>query len=591
MRRLRKKLVIHKLNIRIAIYFTSLLILFCIAISLINARLYSKQVIEETESVYSQKLELITGVINKDFVELQKLHYGLVNNDYIRNSYIKTIENPTGTNIENLNWLISKDYASQDVKINSVIPLGMDGEVYSLIAHFPAYQSLVKSDDYKGATQTLRFQKMTLPNSFPLEYTNPDESQKTNITLYAQYYDKINFQTLGYLAINIRKENLFYDIKEVYKDSFDTIYVIDTESKELVYQIGNIEYQAENILDKNKYRTEINDLNYIGFSNKVVEYREWAVVGIISENQLYTTVNQLNKTIYLVLGIFIVAMVLTSIKISSTVTEPIKNVVESMEEFKKGNWPLPLEVSASDELGSLVSGYNVMLTNVLSLTSDIIKRHEDNKDLEINLIRKNIELLEAQINPHFIHNTLNSINYLVLKEGMTNVSEIIESFNNLLRTSMAVGVEFISVIKEVENIKDYCKIQNLRYPDVFSLDIIVDDNCRMAKIPKLILQPIVENSIIHGIIPKRELGVISINIKKDGDEVNIVVMDDGAGFQRENEKNKLTSSNRNEDLSMHIGLKNIKDRLELYYKEESSFEVYSTIGEGTTVVISIPFSN
>ena len=583
----RKRFKIKKINFRMALYFSILLVLIGISISIINILLYSQEVKDQVGNVTEQKMGLILGKIDTELSDITKFHSVLINDNAINTAFRNAAEDESDENVAILGELLQEHHLVE-AKISSIIAIGTEGQIYSAIKNYPAYQRLSNdNEEFDYFVDNMMYTNFSVPNTFPLEYTSPTEIQKSNITMYGQYFDMDSFNLLGYLAINVKKSHIFYSMNIIARETFETTIVLD-ENDNLIYRIGSL--QINDISELVDGQTlKIGNKKYTVFSQSLSNYSRWRVIGLLDEDYYKLRTRRLNLIIYFVLLFFTLVMVMISWMISKRITDPIREMVNSMREFQQNRWPMPLETDSQDEIKELIDGYNSMLTSFIALTDKIVHRHEENKEMELDLINTQIDLLEAQINPHFIHNTLNSMNYLAMKEENHELSQIIVSFNKLLRMSMAIDLDFITVGQEVENIKNYAQIQSVRFEDTFRISYDIDADAILAKMPKLILQPIVENSIVHGILPKKEIGNIKMEIRKLGDNLRVSIADDGVGISDYNLRNIDKKSE--ERLSKHIGIKNVKDRLSLYYGEDAVISIVSKEGEGTTVEFVIPYED
>lgn len=587
------KLQIKRINLRITLYFSSLLVLIAFVITFINIRIYSDELSVEIDNVVSQKQSLILGKLSENISKKREIHAALLSDVSVKSAFNAVYLSPSSDHIATLSSLLDSHY-SVGPYITSIIALGLNNEIYNPISRFPAYQALTNHNpDFEKLKSNLQYIRFSTPNTFPLEFASPTPAQKSNITLYAQYFDYENVKLLGYLAINFRMTDLFSDVASLIQETFSGFYVID-DRDQLIFQLGDIDYSQCSTLDLT-HLDETNSLinldhkSYSVIKSSLSGYERWTIISLHDRSIIKQKTDQLNRYIYLTLIGALFIMIIFSFILSNSITTPIKAIIRSMGEFGKGQWPEPLTTTNTDEIKDLIEGYNDMLKSFIKLTDDMISRQTEKQVIELDLMQTQIGLLEAQINPHFIHNTLNSMNYLALKEGNTELSLILESFNQLLRMSMAIDISFITVSQEIQNIKDYVRIQKVRFEDIFEITYDIDASAGIGKIPKLILQPIVENSILHGILPKGT-GTILIRIKKEEDQLRISILDDGVGIPTDTLK-KLVRKTRFGKISKHIGVQNVYDRLDMYYAETMQFQINSTINEGTVTTIFIPYED
>lgn len=579
---------IRKISVRITLYFTLILLLIALAITIINVYVYSEGLEEQISNVAAQKLSLLTGTIDNNIEHVKSIHQTLMRDEMVAEAFRATSSDPSEQNIRTLTTLVD-NYLEKGIDYQSIIPLSLEGDIYNL--NPPAYVDLVKDNTfYDNFKQDGNYMALSHPNTFPLRYTDPEEYQRNNITLYGQFFDYNDMLHIGDLAINFKRGRLFTNIEDLASDTFTATYIVDQQNQ-VVYQIGEIDYNLLPEDAKDSQIIDLGDKDYTYFTGSLVNYNRWRIVVLFDNDLIRIETSRLNRYVYTTLLIALFLMVFVSLVISQKITDPIREMIHSMDEFANQKWPKPLITHNEDEIKDLVNGYNSMLTSFIKLTDNLLSNQMQNQQIEIDLIKTQIGLLEAQINPHFIHNTLNSMNYLALSKGNNELSEVIESFNKLLRTSMAIDVSQVTITQEVENLKAYAKIQSVRFEDAFTISYDVDPDAIIGKIPKLILQPFVENAITHGILPLPKIGHIQITIVRENDDyLSIEITDDGIGMTQKM-INQILDGHNKKYYSEHIGIHNILDRIHLYYKEDFKFHIDSTLNVGTTIHLVVPYED
>lgn len=265
--------------------------------------------------------------------------------------------------------------------------------------------------------------------------------------------------------------------------------------------------------------------------------------------------------------------------------------------------PLPLFRSESDdEIGKLGESYNLLGAHIDMLKKEIIRGEARKKEADLRV-------LQAQINPHFLYNTLSSIHWIALMSKENRIADMVEGLSDFLRISLNQGQDYCPVAQEIAHIRHYVRVQSIRFPDQFVLHYIVDPALEQQMMLKLLLQPLVENAMIHGIQKAGNKGTITIMIQKDHvyKRMNVLVLDDGAGMTADKlkqlqaglipeDESGLISSDRplhGEQLEHPLsvggyGLRNVNERLLLHYGRDALLEVHSREGEGTRISFSIP---
>lgn len=270
---------------------------------------------------------------------------------------------------------------------------------------------------------------------------------------------------------------------------------------------------------------------------------------------------------------------------SRSTARSIKQLASLMDRVKKGDTSVKCIVDSDDEIGKLQSSFNFM-------TDEISLLLQERYDIGKSLKETELKALQAQINPHFLYNTLDLISWKAYQKGNDELNDIVCKMARFYRLSLSNGNDFIKLSDEFEHIRLYVELQNLRFEHTIILETELDPQIEDCLIMKLILQPIVENSIMHGILdcPDKS-GTIKISAKKINDRISISVSDNGSGMDKE----RLTEIRAHEDSSnianskSGFGLLNIIDRLKIYYTNYL-FDITSSLGEGTTVLIEFPIT-
>lgn len=308
----------------------------------------------------------------------------------------------------------------------------------------------------------------------------------------------------------------------------------------------------------------------------------WIVVGVSMESELMRRVDAALK-IYLLIavGLFMAALLLAYL-LSDEITKPIKALEHSMKEVEKGNFAhAALAVRDNNEIGNLSRSFNIMTEEIKNLI--------DQRDKEQQIKRRSeLRALQSQINPHFLYNTLDSIIWMAEWGKNQEVVRMTSSLAKLLRRSISNEQEVVTVAEEVEYTESYLTIQKMRYKDKLEYEITIEKEILQAKVVKLILQPLVENSIYHGIKYKEGKGTVRIAGYLAGGCTCLEVQDDGIGMEKETLE-KIFEKHVRDTRSNGVGLKNVNERIQLYYGAEYGITFESAPGKGTTAKIRLPY--
>lgn len=419
-----------------------------------------------------------------------------------------------------------------------------------------------------------------------------DEEKVFTISRTINNYD--NTQNLGVLAININLnvlnqyihsiENANLGSLIILNNQGETIYTssnkiqtYDVDSKELLLNQPDIDSILR--LKKGAFITKINNERYqVIFST--MQNTDWTVINITPYSEFSKDVNMIQRFVFLVGFFALTATIWITYIISNHITLPIIKLTKHLDSAINEELYVQEPITSNDEIGQMSNSFNQMLEQIKSLIDQTIRDEKIKRKLELTS-------LQHQINPHFLYNTLDSIIWMV-ESNDENTIPLIEALSGLFRISLSKGSALIPLAKELEHAKNYMFIQSMRYYNKFAFDIEVDPSLLQYLTPKLILQPLIENSIYHGIKPKKEKSHIEIKVISVGDEIEIKIIDDGIGMDEEKLTHILDSNYIKEHSSSGLGISNVHQRIKLYFGEDYGIFYSSIKNVGTTVTIRIP---
>ncbi|MHB8062940.1 MAG: sensor histidine kinase, partial [Ruminiclostridium sp.] len=309
---------------------------------------------------------------------------------------------------------------------------------------------------------------------------------------------------------------------------------------------------------------------------------QWFVVSTIPYSYLNSEAKKIRSDILLLSMACFILAVLLSYVFALSISRPLKRLVKAMKEVKKGNLSISISDDSNDEIGEVTGNFNSMLNEIKNLM-DSVKNEEKQKR------KAEIKTLQAQINPHFLSNTLNTVKWLAGTQKADNIEEIVTSLIQLLHVSMGKGGDFITMREEIEYIKNYVNIQEYRYYDKFKVIFDIEEEILDFKILKFLLQPVVENSIIHGIGPMAGQGIIAIKGFQYDDVLKITVTDNGTGIPNEKLSVLLVSNQEDKKYNFSgIGINNVRERIQMNFGELYGLQIESVLNLYTTVEVTLP---
>lgn len=353
-------------------------------------------------------------------------------------------------------------------------------------------------------------------------------------------------------------------------DSLSGIYWLDYESIQDAFMSSN-NFVEQNILGETVYA---------GFYS--ITEPKWYMVTILPSQPL---INQSNQIILQLLGIYLAILIFAIVLanfLARSITNRLSSVISQMKKVRQGP-PVPMESpQAHDEIGDLIDTYNYMTRKMDELIQKQAKASEDLRIAEFNS-------LQAQINPHFLYNTMDMINWLALQGHTSEVSTAVQNLSRFYKLTLSRKKGISTIEREEEHVSIYISLQNMRYHD--SIDFISDipDELLEYQIPKLTLQPVIENAILHGILEKEtKSGTIVLTGWLEDSDVVLLISDDGVGISPEKMPTILSGTGQSSSGGTNIAIYNTHRRLQILYGQKYGLTYTSTPGQGTEVQIRIP---
>jgi two-component system sensor histidine kinase YesM len=392
------------------------------------------------------------------------------------------------------------------------------------------------------------------------------------------------FVDLNYSAINNLCEGISLGSKGY-------VFIVDSEGRIVYHPRQTLLYsglkteKVEEVLsgDKTNFTTsegEDSKLYTVTRSDKT----GWTVVGVAYLSELMAGKDE-TQLAYLFTALFLIVVAsIIAIILSGEISKPLKELAGSMKEVQEGHFEhAEIEILDKNEIGMLSNSFNIMTHKIQDLMEENV--------LEQKLKRKSeLRALQSQINPHFLYNTLDSIIWMSESGKNQEVVLMTSSLAKLLRQSISNEDEIVTISSEIGYTKSYLTIQKMRYKDKLEFEIDIDESVLNECIVKLVLQPLVENAIYHGIKYKEGKGLIRITGHRDNKDIVINIEDNGKGMD-ENSLKHIFDKKDNSDNSRGVGVNNVNNRLKLYYGSDYGLTYLSEIDVGTTVEVRIPVSS
>lgn len=535
---------------------------------------------------------------------------------YVSNAAQDTLEEKTNDYLENIaNVTISKledsieyvedtgFYIAGNQELKSVLLLEKKGEltqteryeyhkevVTSLTAHGMVKQEI--NAIYIESVSGMRYNFSKADTYFDFEILGIEEYTSSGEWLsiedeifFARSID--TYQEEGQLAIlSIEVEpSVFYGtIQDIDYSGSGDVYLINRDDQIVVSQDTtqtgeelDVVYKELEKIDNVIYTEVIKDdvLTTVYVSQEISN--GWRLLLAIPTEYYVADVIEMQQNTMYILLISSIIIVLVIIAISRQVTRPIKQLSKAMEEVGQGNLEVNCVVESRDEVGVLSQSFNQMVKDM---------NHLIQSEYEQTMMKQDAEMrsLQMQINPHFLYNTLDTINWMARIHELDDIGDITSSLGELMRYSLSKRA-FVTIGDEIDNLKHYVEIQDVRYGDKMSVQFHVEEEISHCFIPKLLIQPILENAIVHGVEDKLEESIIEIHIYHEDEELFVIVEDDGVGMDQHAIEMILSDDAESKQGHTSIGVKNVNRRIQMVFGKDYGMQVQSVLGAGTKITL------
>ncbi|ADL43103.1 integral membrane sensor signal transduction histidine kinase [Caldicellulosiruptor obsidiansis OB47] len=310
------------------------------------------------------------------------------------------------------------------------------------------------------------------------------------------------------------------------------------------------------------------------------------IISFFSKKKIFESVNRITFITFGLILINLLVSLLLMLLFSKLITDRIAILNKKVNEISHGNLDAQINILGNDEIGQLTENIKTMAKNIKNLIDQVYLAEIQKQQIIAKQREIQLEMLCNQINPHFLFNTLESIRMKAFCTGQHEIAHVVYLLSDLLRKSLEMTTDLISLEKEIEIVKEFLEIQKFRFGDKINYKIEVQENLFSSKVLPFIIQPLVENSIRHGIEPMIGKGSIEVKVFEEDEVIKIIVADNGVGMSKE-KLEELLSSLDGKDKS-HVGLKNVYHRLRLFYGDEARIYIDSELSKGTNVKIQIP---
>ena len=540
---------------------------------------------EQIYSKSSQVLSTSSNSIESELKNLEELSYNILTDSQIQQYLSSISEDSTEydkfrirTNM--LDKLLS--YANKEEYIQSINLVDVNGEEY-----------IVGPRTFKlNQQQKTDITKMAIKANGSNVWLNPEKNDFIFATAREiRQFRNLSFDNLGTIIIYLNMDKLVANILEGSRKSDGEFLIVRKNNIIFPKEPSSVFKEAAISIDSQALESgyqfkKIDKKNYFLVHIKS-NYFDWGYLNVIPYNQIFENINMVKTFLIIIFILMFVVVTMFGIRFARNITLPLENLVDGMQYVKVGDFKqarkkaLTTSAFQDDEVGKLQQNFQTMIQQIDELINE-------NYSKQLTIKETEFKALQAQINPHFLYNTLESINWLAKGNGQSQISKMVEALGFLLRNSISLKQPLITIEEELNVVKNYVVIQKYRFEDRLDFHLQVDLDIVGFYIPKLTLQPLVENAIHYALEPKIDPCKISIYSIVDKETIKLIVEDDGPGmettFIEKLKKGEVKTRGQG------VGLSNINDRIKLSYGERYGINIESEPNKGTKVIIVLPFN-
>lgn len=561
-------------------YFTVTAIIAIALISLIIFQRFTNSlnatIIEENSGIVGQLGESVDSYLRNAMKVSDSIYYNVIKNTDISNDDIK----------KGMNLI----YVNNDNMIDDIALISGKGE---LIESMPALRlkdniNVLEKDFFKKSMAESEYINFSMPHIRDLFDRNENSySWVISLSRAVEVTDE-GKATQALLLINLNYRYFEEIFSNVNLGNGGYVYLTNDRG-DIIWHPKQNEIYSGRFNEDNKYAATLKDgITVENLSGKnltlnvrTIGYTGWKLVGVTPSAALGVDGIKFRFFVLFVADLFLFLLAMINAFISDKISNPIKSLDGSVREIESGNLNVEIVPSGSYEVEHLGKSIKNMLGRIKVLMSDLVAEHNAKRKSEF-------DTLQSQINPHFLYNTLDIIVWMIENENSDKAVNIVTALAKFFRISLSKGKNIITVKDEVEHVRNYLMIQNMRFKNRFEYSIDVDEEVLSYSSLKLMLQPLVENAIYHGMEFMDGDGEIDVKVFKEDDSLYFTITDNGLGMSEDMVETLLSKDFVPSKKGSGIGVKNVNERIKLYFGSEYGLKVESEPDEGTKITIHLP---
>ncbi|UJF31731.1 sensor histidine kinase [Paenibacillus hexagrammi] len=582
------------IKVKLLLYFLPILVSSVILTGYFSYYTAVKQLERNAYFLLNDTLEQTGVFLNDKFHAVFAQLVIIENNSAFQNILSNTDQDVDGHRYDDLIELHRQfdiSYHNYDEMIDSIFVTFNNGRTFHMKEEF----FIPRSIGINLQEWIKRFQNKESVNGYYWLNTHDDEVfntvQPRKVMSVFKIYGNAESNVSAISLINMKESYLLNILRNVKVSPNGTLALISTDGVMYSKELASEYAISDSVIDQIKNNGEQNGEFKVSSNSgepMMIQYtslslNKWKLAAIVPQSDILSKASQIKTITFIVVAIILLVFIVVATMFAGSLTNPIRYLSQQVKRVRQGNLDVSFQLSEQNELGVLAHGLESLVVSVKELLEKVKDEQEQKREIELIA-------LQSQIQPHFLYNTLGSIKYLIDLDEKEKASTMVSALTHFFRIGISKGREVISLWEEIEHIRSYLSIQNIRYTGNFDFEIDIEESMLHLPIMKLTLQPIVENAIYHGIKSKYGRGSIRITGTQQGDIAILEIFDDGAGMHPEKQAELLASIQSHEvyEAPVTFGLRNVHRRLVLQFGRNYGLELESEAGVYTIVRVKIP---
>lgn len=561
------------LRIKLSIMFSAVVVISLLVQIVVSYTFYYDTTEKRTREYFQQTIQQTNLYIDASLKNYEKLSKNIIANEGIQNALHELDQSEK--NYREASYDIKQNLAELTIaeeNINSIQLFQKDRSVisYTFVSDYADYNEIVEQPWYKeaiDATGRIRWLATT-----PKINVNIGKNSTYVFSAVRKIKSTTTGKELAVMMINIDEKELRNIMKNVELGSAGTLYLLDKENRIISNKEGK---RIGEIFDEKSIAKETTII-----VKDTSKETGWTIVGIVPKSEYREDIEKLNVIFGVLSIIAIIAILIFATAVSKSIVRPIQSMIKVMKEVQKGNLHVAIAHKENNELGVLADQFNYTIEELNFYIEKVYKQEISKREAEL-------QSLQAKLNPHFLYNTLDTIYWMLIMNDEEEIGDIVVALADILRYSIGDGKEFVAVEEDMIQIENYLAIQKARFHEKLSYEITIEEDIKEYHIPKLLIQPLVENSIRHGFKKNLHKGQIKVNAYKEKEYLIFRIVDNGIGMTKEEIEDVFKGNVKESPEHTGIGVLAVDTRIKLLYGGECGINIESKPGERTIVEVRL----